>query len=317
MDTQEWTRTVFRLRRLPNHVSAPAEVAILLSDILDFPSDHVIVYSVARTSEFFGVPSKVATLQMKSVPVCLQQSLKNTEWSLPIGGGKAADVLILDSHFEGITILSNPPPFQHHTDCIALSGLSSHPFGSWQPRGPDKTFMWIRDAIPAALPGVRTAIYGYDSKLTESRSFQSISDIARVMILHLKSGGWNLPSSKPLVFLAHSLGGLVLKEAIVQMADRDESVSSILRNVRGAIMFGVPSLGMEQSHLMAMVEGQPNEALVQDLSRYGGGDYVRELNTRFEGLSFLRKGRIHWAYETKESPTVIVRLETYPRWSRD
>jgi hypothetical protein len=103
MDTQEWTRTVFRLRRLPNHVSTPAEVAILLGDILDLPSDHVIVYSVARTAEFFGVPSKVATLQMKSVPVCLQQSLKNTEWSLPSVGGKAADVLILDSHFEGIT----------------------------------------------------------------------------------------------------------------------------------------------------------------------------------------------------------------------
>ncbi|KAH6857077.1 hypothetical protein B0I37DRAFT_89683 [Chaetomium sp. MPI-CAGE-AT-0009] len=307
MNAKDWTRTVFRLRRVPNHVSTPAEVASLLSGILNLPSDHVIVYSVAGTAEFFAAPSKVATLQIKSVPACLQQSLKDNEWELPTAEGKAADSLILDTHFEGITILSDPPPFQHHADCIAISGLASHPFGSWQPRGPDKTFMWIRDAIPAALHGVRTAIYGYDSKLTDTRSFQSISDIARGMILHLKSGGWNRPSSKPIVFLAHSLGGLVLKEAIVQMADRDESVSSILRNVQGAIMFGVPSLGMEQSHLMAMVEGQPNDSLVQDLSRYGGGDYVRELNTRFEGLSFLGKGRIHWAYETKESPTVIQR----------
>ena len=42
------------------------------------------------------------------------------------------------------------------------------------------------------------------------------------------------------------------------MADRESSVAYILQNLRGAIMFGVPSLGMEQSHLMAMVEGQLN-----------------------------------------------------------
>jgi len=166
--------------------------------------------------------------------------------------------------------------------------------------------MWIRDAIPASLPGVRTAIYGYDSKLLDSKSFQSVGDIARSLILHLKSAGWNLPSSKPIVFLAHSLGGLVLKEAIVQMADREKSISTILNNIQGAIMFGVPSLGMEHSHLMAMVEGQANESLIQDLSRDSGGNYVRQLNARFEGLSFLGKARILWAYETEESPTVVV-----------
>lgn len=70
-------------------------------------------------------------------------------------------------------------------------------------------------------------------------------------------------------------------------------------------MFGVPNLGM-QSHLLALVEGQANEFLVDDLSREGGGSYVRDLNTRFKGLSFVDKARILWAYETEESPTVTV-----------
>jgi len=167
--------------------------------------------------------------------------------------------------------------------------------------------MWIRDSLPSAIPGLRTLLYGYDSSLVGSSSFQSIADIAQSLVLHLKSGGWNLPSSKPLIFLAHSLGGLVLKQAAVQAASGGKSIASILDNVLGAIMFGVPSLGMQQSHLMAMVEGQPNELLVQDLSREGGSSYVRQLHTQFEGLAFLRKARIHWAYETKESPTVAVR----------
>jgi len=73
-------------------------------------------------------------------------------------------------------------------------------------------------------------------------------------------------------------------------------------------MFGVPSMGMQQSHLISMVEGQANELLIQDLSRENGSNYLRQLNKRFDGLSFIKKTRIYWAYETKESPTVVVRF---------
>ena len=164
--------------------------------------------------------------------------------------------------------------------------------------------MWIRDALPVFVPGIRAVTYGYDSKLRRSNSFQSISDIARTLILQLKAEGWSLPSSKPIIFLAHSLGGLVLKDAIVQMADREKTVATILEKIWGAIMFGVPSLGMEQSHLLAMVEGQPNESLIQDLSP--DSNYVGRLNEQFQGLTFLRTARILWAYETERSPTVVV-----------
>jgi len=167
--------------------------------------------------------------------------------------------------------------------------------------------MWIRDAVPQALPEIRTIVYGYDSKLPKSNSFQSISDLAHSFVWSLRAGGWDLPTSKPLLFLAHSLGGIVLKEAIVQLADSgDRGLSAFLDRIPGAIMFGVPNLGMEQSHLLAVVEGQPNESLVDDLSREGGGYYVRQLNARFKGLSFMEKARILWAYETEESPTVVV-----------
>ncbi|KAK0702728.1 hypothetical protein B0H67DRAFT_441829, partial [Lasiosphaeris hirsuta] len=74
----------------------------------------------------------------------------------------------------------------------------------------------------------------------------------------------------------------------------------------GVLMFGVASLGIDQSHLMAVAEGKPNKMLIQYLSREGGGSYLRQLNQRFEGLSFLRTARVLWAYETEESPTVEV-----------
>jgi hypothetical protein len=166
--------------------------------------------------------------------------------------------------------------------------------------------MWLRDEIPISVPGVRTVIYGYGSTLVGSSSFQTIGDIALGLIQRLEAGGWNFHSSKPIVFLAYSLCGLVLKEALVQVADRVESIASILDNVQGAIMFGVPSLGMQQSHLMTMIEGQGNDTLVQDLSRDNGSYYLRQLKKSFEGISFTRTVRILWAYETKESRTVVV-----------
>ena len=167
--------------------------------------------------------------------------------------------------------------------------------------------MWIRDVIPKSLPGVRAILYGYESNLLGSKSFQSITDIAVTLIHHLKAGGWNFEDSKPLVFLAHSLGGIVLKSAVIEIANgRNNSVTSILDKIQGAIMFGVPNLGMEQGHLATLVEGQANEMLVQDLSRGNGTQYLREQNDQFGGICHLRRVRVFWAYETKLSPTLVV-----------
>jgi len=307
MPLPDWTRRVFRLRRLPDDIATPDAVARLLGRLLALPTDHIIVYSVTTSPYIYEVPSRTATLQLKTMPECFQSTSNSDEWTLPAVAGCAPAVMILDTHFDGLTVLHDPEHGIHVSDCIAISGLGSHPFGSWQPHGGNKSFMWLRDAAPDSLQGARTLIYGYDSKLADSTSFQSVADIARKFILHLKSGGWNRPSSKPIVFLAHSLGGLVLMEAIIQIAEsRDQRISSILDHIRGAIMFGVPTLGMDQAHLMAMVEGQPNESLIQDLSRDGGNDYIRTLHGRFDGLSFLKRAPLVWAYETKQSETVSV-----------
>ncbi|VUC30839.1 unnamed protein product [Clonostachys rosea] len=300
-----WDSRVYRLRRLPHNVASVDEVARMISTALGIPQSEALVYSLASSSNpWESPPSKVATLQLKSVPGWIRDhGDKTQEWGITFAeapGGR----LILDTHFEGMTVLNDVNRTLHHTDCIALSGLASHPFGSWQPHGHDKTFMWLRDEAPRLITGARMILYGYDSQLIGSQSFQSISDIALAFIHQLNTGGWNLALSKSIVFLAHSLGGVVLKDAIVQMADR-ETVAPILNRVKGAIMFGVPSLGMYQSHLMAMTEGQSNEMLVQDLSRENGSAYLRHLNARFNGLSFINTMKIYWAYETKESATTV------------
>jgi hypothetical protein len=98
--------------------------------------------------------------------------------------------------------------------------------------------MWLRDSLPKDLVGARVLTYGYKSALVESKSFQGIEAIASAFIAHLgrirkesnvgdqlgdvcwaelgPSGCESIP--KPLIFLAHSLGGLVLKQVFTLAA---------------------------------------------------------------------------------------------------
>ncbi|KAL7627351.1 hypothetical protein AAE478_001543 [Parahypoxylon ruwenzoriense] len=311
---QSWRRRVFRARGIPNRITTRDQTASLLGEELGIQRVAGIhVYSLATTLDVWETPpSRVATVQFDEIPQCVKKHLDRTEWSIPCGASD--DVLILDIHFLWLTPLNDVEASEHRADCIAISGLASHPFGSWQPRGPDKTFMWIRDELPNQVPSVRAIIYGYDSTLVGSDSFQSISDVARTFANFLKVGGWNHVAAKPLIFLAHSLGGVVLKDAMIQVAGaQDPLYRDILYRVLGAVMLGVPSLGMEQAHLRAMVEKQANEVLVQDLCR--GSRYLRRLDESFSGIAYTNKMNIFWVYETRES-RVAVRKED-GTWDRN
>lgn len=179
--------------------------------------------------------------------------------------------------------------------------------GSWQPHGVDKSFMWIRDALPDLVPNVRFILYGYDTALAGSTSIQTVPDIALSLIHTLQLGGWTSTGHVGLLFFAHSLGGVVLKQAFRMLADSGVRDELILTRTKAVIFFGVPSQGLDVSDLDIMLEDQPNkEALVQEISNKS--EFVKILEEQFSGISHLQKMNLLWAYETKTTPTVVVRF---------
>ena len=68
------------------------------------------------------------------------------------------------------------------------------------------------------------------------------------------------------MFIAHSLGGIILKRALLELANSGDTENFMLQDVWGLILFGVPNKGMMMSHLLPMVQGRPNAALVETLS---------------------------------------------------
>jgi hypothetical protein len=64
---------------------------------------------------------------------------------------------------------------------IALSGLSSHAFGSW--KSPSAShIMWLRDVLRADFPNFRILTWGYDSDLKDPTSTSSIMDFSRGLL---------------------------------------------------------------------------------------------------------------------------------------
>ncbi|KAI1498142.1 hypothetical protein F5X99DRAFT_394690 [Biscogniauxia marginata] len=294
-------KITYRLRGCPEDLNQ-AGVSQLLSRALgNIEASDIRIQSLATSlNPYERRPTKVATLTFEKPPTLPETQQRRNEWVLLVDGVRGH--LILDTHFLGWTPFNDPEKERHEFDCIGISGLASHPFGSWQPKGGDKSYMWIRDTLPHDMPSTRAIIYGYDTTLHNSNSFQSITDIAKSFAEQLESSGWHLPRGKPLMFLAHSLGGIVLKEAFTLLAKGDNKSQEILGRFRGGIFFGVPSDGMVTSHLYPMVRGQPNTGIIKELSTED--EYLRRLDDRFSGLVSVWRIQMHWAYETRTSPTV-------------
>ncbi|KAK0636296.1 hypothetical protein B0T17DRAFT_503763 [Bombardia bombarda] len=157
--------------------------------------------------------------------------------------------------------------------------------------------MWIRDALPKRLPNTRFFLYGYDTALKgNNRSKQTILDLANSLMQTLLSNEWSSPSAKPLVFLAHSLGGVVLKQTILFLADAEEK-QTMLSKIKGGILFGVPSKGIDLELPNKLIVGHPSEALLGQLS--DKSEFMPTLESSFTGISDNNHMKFVWAYESQ------------------
>ncbi|RDL34402.1 uncharacterized protein BP5553_07530 [Venustampulla echinocandica] len=258
----------------------------------------------------------VAVLSFQTIPVELSGC--GNEWSFDIGGllqnlqaddGNKSQIrtLTVDHHFHGFTVLSSPSPRDHEVDCIAISGLGGHAFGSFKEKG--GSYMWLCDELPSDLATTRIIIYGYESQLHDSQSFQDLEALATTLRTSLKSGILSA-ECKPVFFIAHSLGGLIVKEAIIQMRNaRDHHLDS---SIYGALFFGVPNQGMDIKSLIPMVENQVNQNLLHSLS--AESQLLREQQREFPEAFDSRESKIVCFYETVTSPTAVKRGD---KWYMD
>ena len=124
-------------------------------------------------------------------------------------------------------------------DIVAIHGLNGTADKSWTDERTGN--FWLQDDLPRDIPGARIFTYSYQSKMLLSRSEATINDYAQALLLHLQSvrKGQN---ERAIIFIAHSLGGIVCKEAL-KIANQKAQFEPLLDQTRGVIFFGTPHRG--------------------------------------------------------------------------
>ena len=110
---------------------------------------------------------------------------------------------------------------------------------------------WPRHLLPETLPTARVLVYGYDSKIGHALgtpiSQNTVYDIASDLLKSLEANRRSQPS-RPLVFIAHSLGGIIGKEALRQAhgcETHHHHLRQIYESTAAILFFGTPHGGAD------------------------------------------------------------------------
>ncbi|UKZ84350.1 uncharacterized protein TrAFT101_000261 [Trichoderma asperellum] len=267
----------------------------------------VLGYSYSPTAvSSFSSRYSVATVTFEHAP-----AIKELETVLKQKLGRAANDLRVDHEFLGMTPLHNGGGIDARVDIIAVTGLAGHAFGSWKSK--NEPHMWLRDFLRQSVPNTRIFTYGYDTKICDSQSEVSILELGKTLLESIKITRGKDTKDRPLIFIAHSLGGLVVKEALVRASTGNEADQTISRSCYALLFFGVPNRGLNNLSLMSMVKGQPNESLVRDLDE--SSRFLSSLHERFNAYFTFDNTHVLSISETKHTPTVEWCSET-GRWER-
>ncbi|KAG8749972.1 hypothetical protein FRC14_000914, partial [Serendipita sp. 396] len=130
-------------------------------------------------------------------------------------------------------------------DIIAIHGLDGHREHSWTAE--DGT-LWLRDLLPNDLPNARILSYGYDADTRSSTqtSTHTISRHAETFFASLEQRRRMHPR-RPIIFIAHSLGGIILKKALgfshSDSFKTDRGFRDISTSTLAVLFFGTPHSG--------------------------------------------------------------------------
>ncbi|KAL7814025.1 ankyrin repeat-containing domain protein [Trichoderma gracile] len=239
--------------------------------------------------------------------------------ALPDSGG-ASHSLALDLGFLSITSLFTPSQQDHRVDIIAISGLSGHAFGSFKERNGE--YMWLRDSLPHGMVDengkhiARVMIYGYESSLPNSDSFQNLEDLGTALHFTLRMLAAD-GKFKPIVFIAHSLGGLVVKQFLISLSNSSDELDKRLRRaVYGIAFFGVPHDGMDIRSLIPMAGDGPNRFLLESIGSHSS-QVLSTLQRDFtQALGGQGETEIISFYETRMSPTAVKFADQDPEYDK-
>lgn len=194
-------------------------------------------------------------------------------------GELTAQTEILSSEREKIGLFElSTAETSKNVDVVAVHGLQGDVFKTWTH---ENGTLWLRDLLPAKVPSARIMTFGYDSTWAFSKSVANIGDIALDLLNRLATQRDEDTHTRPVVFICHSLGGIVVKKALVLAHERssDPGFKDILTNTKAIAFLAVPHRGSDSAWWAdfaanalkgASISLSTNNAIVADLKKNSG-----------------------------------------------
>ncbi|KAL9619052.1 MAG: hypothetical protein Q9160_006307 [Pyrenula sp. 1 TL-2023] len=165
--------------------------------------------------------------------------------------------------FTGIKVLKRgKEPVVDVLSVVAVHGLGANPNYAWTWRGEEKpdggpreTANWLTEFLPEELPDARIMTYGYDSRWHRNAPVITMFDIANSFMKNLGDQRTGDTQKRPLVFVGHSLGGVIIERMLMTALNLDD-YKHVADSTVGIVFLGSPLKGTrlaEWAHLAAIV----------------------------------------------------------------
>ncbi|SPO03230.1 uncharacterized protein DNG_05912 [Cephalotrichum gorgonifer] len=144
---------------------------------------------------------------------------------------------------DGVKVLHDCP--NAVVDICFVHGLTGDRENTWTAEG--QAASWPGILLPQKLSGARILTYGYDAYVARHKRAPGVNrlvDHATNLLHDLVADRACCNTSRPLILVAHSLGGLVCKKAILLSRDNPEPhLRNVFDSTKGIIFMGTPHKG--------------------------------------------------------------------------
>lgn len=200
-------------------------------------------------------------------------------------------------------------------DIIFIHGLGGDSQRTWSKDTRDPNLFWPQHWLPLEPEIARARIlsFGYNASFLPGtpRNIYKIGDFAKELLYEMKfskdHSGKDLNIGKvPVIFVVHSMGGLVAKKAYL-LGQNDETYKDIIRSISAMVFLATPHRGTNLAEVLnrlLTVLFQPTRDFIADLNK--SSPALEELNEQFRHIA--PKLSIWSFYETLATPVGPMKL---------
>ncbi|KAH9906958.1 hypothetical protein F4778DRAFT_724143 [Xylariomycetidae sp. FL2044] len=177
-------------------------------------------------------------------------------------------------------------------DIIFVHGLGGHSQKTWS-KDHDPSMFWPELWLPCE-PDVgmaRILTFGYNATWRgASKSISSITDFAKELLFEMRfaknDDGADLDLGKrPIIFVVHSMGGLVVKKAYL-LGIHDENYKDLIESISAIMFLSTPHRGTDLAKSLNRILAasfQSTKSFISDLNK--SSPTIEELNEQFRHLA--------------------------------